>query len=295
MNNPPDGSTPVNPHPLPLSGIRVVSIALNLPGPACAQRLAEFGATVVKVEPPASLGGDPMQHYAKPYYDELHRDVEVQTLNLKDETDRARLDTLLGSADLLLTSQRDAALARLGLGWDQLQTRFAGLGHVAIVGTIEGNEAGHDLTYLAAAGLATPPQLPKTLVADLAGAERAVTAAFALLRLKQQTGRGHRMVVALADAAAAFSGPYRHGLTRQGGMLAGGHPGYNFYRAQDGWLALAALEPHFEQRLRQASGVDFDHVALSTYFSRHDMQHWAAWAAQHDIPLAVLSHDTNMA
>lgn len=287
MNERNDVSKP--PAPLPLTGIHIVSIAVNLPGPACARRLADFGATVTKVEPPKLLGGDPMQRYAQPYYDELHRDIDVRALNLKSADDRAVLDTLLESADVLLTSQREAALDRLGLGWDQLQTRFPALCQIAIVGSADNDDAGHDLTYLAAAGLATPPHLPVTLMADLGGAERAVTATFAALRQKEMTSRGQRIVVALEDAAHAFSGPYRHGLTASGGLLSGGHPGYNFYPAQDGWVVLAALEPHFAARVQSASGVAFEHDALAAYFKCGAISHWSEWATKNDIPLAVLS------
>ena len=165
MNEPNDVSKTLP--PLALTGVHIVSIALNLPGPACARRLADFGATVTKVEPPALLGGDPMRQYAAPYYEELHRGIEVRTLNLKTVDDRAKLDTLLESADVLLTSQREAALSRLGLGWEQLHSRFPKLCQIAIVGSAERDDAGHDLTYLAEAGLATPPHLPVTLMADL--------------------------------------------------------------------------------------------------------------------------------
>ncbi len=274
--------------PAALAGIRVVSIALNLPGPACARRLADFGASIIKVEPPDALGGDPMRQYARGYYDELHQGIEIRPLNLKSESDRATLDELLASADIFLTSQRDAALERLKLDWSVLTARFPRLCQVAIVGSESGNDAGHDLTYIAAAGLATPPQLPATLIADLAGSERAVTAAFAALRLAQQTGRGHRLVVSLETAANAFAGPHQHGLTRQGGLLAGQHPGYNFYEANDGWIALAALEPHFAARVEAASGVAFTHAALAEYFRQHGVGHWAQWAQVHDIPLATI-------
>ncbi|MBL8524627.1 MAG: CoA transferase [Betaproteobacteria bacterium] len=286
MNEPNDVSKP--PASLALTGVHIFSIALNLPGPACARRLADFGAMVTKVEPPALLGGDPMRQYAQPYYDELHRDIEMRTLNLKSADDRAALDALLESADVLLTSQREAALNRLGLGWEQLHSRFPKLCQIAIVGSAESDEAGHDLTYLAEAGLATPPHLPVTLMADLGGAERAVTATFAALRQRDATGHGQRIVVALEDAAHAFSGPFRHGLTRPGGLLSGGHPGYNFYRAQDGWVVLAALEPHFAARVQSASGVAFEQDALTVFFNRGNIEHWSAWAAQHDIPLATL-------
>jgi crotonobetainyl-CoA:carnitine CoA-transferase CaiB-like acyl-CoA transferase len=286
MNSSANGSTALL--PAALGGVRVVSIALNLPGPACARRLADFGATVIKIEPPAVLGGDPMREYARGYYDELHRGMEIHALNLKTDDGRLALDGLLATADVLITSQRDAALDRLSLGWDALSARFPRLCQVAIVGSVAGNDAGHDLTYIAAAGLATPPHMPATLIADLAGAERAVSATFAALRLLQQSGCGHRMLVSLATAAHAFAGPHTHGLTRAGGLLSGGHPGYNFYPARDGWVVLAALEPHFAARVQAASQVEFTPAALTEYFRQHDVRHWAAWAEQHDIPLATL-------
>ena len=188
--------------PRPLSGVRVVSIALNLPGPACARRLADFGATVVKVEPPDALGGDPMRIYAPSYYEALHEGLDVRTLNLKNVDDRAAFDDLLATADVLLTAQREAALARLQLSGDALSMRFSSLCHIAIVGPENSTDAGHDLTYLVDAGLATPPHLPTTLFADLAGAERAVTATFAALRLKEKTGRGQHITVSLARRVA---------------------------------------------------------------------------------------------
>ena len=229
-----------------------------------------------------------MRQYAQSFYDELHHGVDVRVLNLKSDEGRRELDALLATAEVLLTSQREAALERLGLAWTAVSSRYPRLCQIAIVGSATGDDAGHDLTYLVAAGLATPPTMPATLLADLAGAERAVTATFAALRLVEKSGRGHRIVVPLEDAAKAFAGPHKHGLTCTGGLLAGDHPGYNFYAARDGWVALAALEPHFAARVQTASGVAFTRDALKAYFSRHDIQHWRQWAAQHDIPLATL-------
>ena len=286
MNASADVITP--PAPTALAGVRVVSIALNLPGPACARRLADFGATVVKVEPPSEMGGDPMRTYARGYYDELHQGIEIRTLDLKSDAGRSALDEYLATADVFLTSQRTAALTRLKLDGNTLSVRFPRLCQIAIVGSDAGNDAGHDLTYIADAGLATPPHLPATLIADLAGGERAATAAFAALRIAQQTGQGQRIVVSLASAAIAFAGPHRHGLTSPGGLLAGKHPGYNFYRADDGWVVLAALEPHFAARVATAAGVEFTQQALTDFFRRRNVSDWSQWAQTHDIPLAVI-------
>ena len=148
--------------------MHVVTTALNIPGPVAAARLRDLGATVTKIEPP---DGDPLALAAPDWYRELAARQEVVRLDLKQQT----LDELLGEADLLLTSQRTAALARLGLAWEAVHERHPQLSHVAIVG--EGERAGHDLTYLAGRGLLDPPRLPRTVMADLLGAERAVSAA----------------------------------------------------------------------------------------------------------------------
>ena len=226
---------------LPLAGVRVVSVAPNVPGPVCASRLQAFGASVLKIEPPEALGGDPLAQYAPAYYTELHRAIEVRSLNLKLDTDRATMRALLSNTDVLITAQRDAALVRMELDWARVSADFATLSCVAIVGAVAADSAGHDLTYITRAGLATPPVLPATLVADLAGAERAVSAVFAVLRMAQITGRGHRMIVSLEEAASAFAPPRQHGLTADGGPLSGVFAGYRYYQTSDGWIALAAL------------------------------------------------------
>ncbi len=268
-----------------LAGVRVVSTALNLPGPACTQRLAALGAKVVKVEPPS---GDPMAGYSKGYYEEMRRWLEVQTLDLKSTGGRARFDALLASSDVLITAQRRSALQRLGLDWGNLSTQFQRLCHIAIEGDTEGKNAGHDLTYMVDAGLSTPPQLPRTLLADLAGAERAVQGVFTVLRLREQSGRGVQVRVSLAEVAKDFAAPLRHGMTQKSGTVGGGHPGYNFYMAKDGWIALAALEPHFVFRIQSLLGVTLTADALKLAFASQTRAHWQQWAQEHDIPLSLI-------
>ncbi|HEY8552776.1 MAG TPA: CoA transferase [Thermaerobacter sp.] len=234
--------------PVPLRGCRVVNLALNVPGPVAAARLQALGATVVKVEPP---GGDPLASAAPAWYRQLTAGQEVVTLDLKTPDGREALERLLTDADLLLTAQRPSALARLGLAPADVGRRFPRLAYVAIIGypAPRQDEPGHDLTYLAETGLLDPPVLPRTLMADLAGAERAAAAALALL-LARQRGLPDRYVeVILAEAARALAAPLEHGLTGPGGWLGGGLPFYRCYRARDGWVAVAALEPRFARRL----------------------------------------------
>ena len=269
----------------PLHGIRIVNLALNLPGPAAAQRLRALGAEVLKVEPPS---GDPMAAYRRAYYEEMARDQSVVVLDLKAPEGRARLAGLLAGADLLITSFRPSALARLGLDPEALATAHPRLCQVAIVGfpPPRAEEAGHDLTYQASMGLVAPPALPRTLLSDLAGAERAVSAALVLLLARERTGRGGQATVALSEAAEAFAAPLRHGLTAPGALLGGGHPEYALYPATDGWVALAALEPHFKARVEALLGPD--PAAWGPAFAAQSRAHWQAWAASHDIPLEAL-------
>jgi alpha-methylacyl-CoA racemase len=270
-----------------LAGLRVVTTALNLPGPAACSRLRDLGAEVEKVEPPT---GDPMQRYHPAWYERLHEGIAIHRLDLKGDG-REALERLLVNADLLVTAQRPSALSRLGLGARVLAERFPRLCHVAIVGHAPPREehAGHDLTYLAESGLLTPPALPATLFADMAGAERAVTTALALV-IARDRGRPARAAFSpLSDAAEWLSLPLANGLTAPGAMLGGGLPGYNLYAAKDGWIAVAALEPHFERSLAEAlQVVPLDAARLAECFARESAGHWEAWARARDLPIVAV-------
>lgn len=271
-----------------LHGMQVLTLAVNVPGPVAAARLRELGATVVKVEPPQ---GDPLASMNPDWYEALASGQQVIELDLKASDDRARLDELLSESDLLLTATRPAALARLGLGWEELHSGYSRLSQVAIVGYLAPKDdvAGHDLTYQAGLGLLHPPELPRTLLADLSGAERAVSASLALL-LGRELGRGAGYVqVALAEAATFFAEPLRYGITAPGGELGGGWPNYNLYRAREGWISVAALEPHFWERLLEELDLKTaDHEDLESIFSTRTAEDWETWANKRDLPLAAV-------
>lgn len=272
-----------------LSGLRAVSLCINLPGPVAAARLVALGMGLTKVEPP---GGDPLALAAPALYNELRAGQEVRSLNLKESADRRELDRLLARCDLLLTSSRPGGLARLGLDWETLHSRFPRLCQTAIVGypPPEENLPGHDLTYTAGLGLVRPPHLPPTLIADLAGAEQAVAASLALLLARERGQDAGYAQVALSRAAEDFAMPLRHGLTDPDGVLGGGLPGYNLYRSADGWIALACLEAHFWEGLLAHLGLeDGSYETLSEVFAAESSSHWVAWAEARDIPLAQVA------
>ena len=275
----------------PLDGVRVVSIAINLPGPAAVARLASQGAAVTTVLPP---GGDPLEHYARAYFDALHAGQDIERLDLKSEEGRARLEDLVAEADVLVTSSRASALARLGLDHASVGGRHTQVCQVDIVGHpgAAGDVAGHDLTYQAGAGLLGDGRLPATTAVDLAGAERAAAEACAALVERARTGRGCRREVALSDVAQTLAAPLVHGLTVPGGPLGGGLPVYAVYAASVGHVALAALEPQFVARLCAALGLapeDLTAHRLGEAFAARTADEWQAWADEHDIPLAAVA------
>ena len=251
----------------PLVGVHVLVCAVNLPGPATGARLKQLGATVTKVEP---LSGDPFATLSAHWYRDLTDGLDVRRMNLKDDASRAALNDLLMLADVLITSSRVGSLRRLGLDHETLRGQFPRLCHVAIVGHAgdDAEIAGHDLTYQAHAGLLQHGAMPQSLIADLAGVERAVNATLRLLYVRERQERvrksqsallgndsgevpavGLYAEVSLTDAARAFAQPLAYGATKPDGLLSGSDPFYCVYESANGFIALAALEPQFKTRL----------------------------------------------
>jgi crotonobetainyl-CoA:carnitine CoA-transferase CaiB-like acyl-CoA transferase len=287
-----------------LDGIRILSLALNLPGPAALMRCRRMGADCTKVEPPA---GDPMAAYNPRAYGELHEGVKVLRADLKSAPGRELLHDHLSRTDVLLTSFRPSALAKLGLAWGELHARHPMLCQVAIVGGPgeHAEEPGHDLTYLAQNDLVPALELPATLYADMGGSLAASEAVLqAALHLKSpyagegETPRGIYLEVALSDAAAYLALPRRWGLTKTDGAVGGAHAGYRVYPCRDGRVAVAALEPHFAAALCAQAGVEPSgagtmfaretHDAVARFFAERTCKELDAIAAAHDLPLHTM-------
>ncbi|RST53281.1 CoA transferase [Variovorax sp. MHTC-1] len=289
---------PTSPAPAfaPLARVRVLSLALNLPGPAALLRCRAMGASCVKFEPPA---GDPMGHYNQAAYAALHEDVDVRTADLKTEAGQEQLHRALEETDVLLTSFRPSALDKLGLGWEALHTRHPALSQVAIVGApgVRAEEPGHDLTYVAESGLVTGTELPPTLYADMGGAVLASEAVLqAMLHTRAAPGTGVYLEVALNAAADWLALPRTWGLTRPTGAVGGAHAGYRVYPCADGRVAVAALEPHFAARLCEAAGVASRDMmspatreALAAWLRTRTRAELEAMASERDVPLLTLA------
>ncbi|QBJ96472.1 CoA transferase [Rhodococcus sp. ABRD24] len=267
----------------PLAGVRVVTLAINLPGPLAVARLCALGASVVKVEPPA---GDPLRFATPQWYDELAKGQRIVALDLKDPADRAQFDAELADAHLLVTSMRPSALRNLGLA--ELAKTHPHLSHVEIVGH-DGPQAelpGHDLTYQAAHGTLVPPTMPTVPIVDFLGAERAVSAALLGLMTSTNSATGSHHRVVLEDAAEHAGAAVRYGLMGADAPLSGANPAYGIYATADGHVALAAIEPHFWTRTRAALGVNGTHEEIANVLATRTTNEWEEIAQRMDIPLA---------
>ncbi|MBA4329679.1 MAG: CoA transferase [Polaromonas sp.] len=290
----------------PLQGVRILSLALNLPGPAALMRCRRMGATCLKLEPPA---GDPMGQYNPAAYAALHEGVKVLRADLKTDEGQKVLQRELAKTDVLLTSFRPSAIDKLGLGWKKIHTAWPALSHVAIVGApgALGEAPGHDLTYMADNDLVSGLELPPTLYADMGGSLMASEAVLqAVLRQREPyagTGDPHPqgvfLEVALSESASYLGLPRAWGLTKPGSAVGGGHAGYRVYPCQDGRVAVAALEPHFAASLCAASGVAMQdmatmfapgtHAAVAAFFLSRTCAQLDQLAVEQDIPMHTMA------
>jgi alpha-methylacyl-CoA racemase len=280
-----------------LKGVRVLSLSLNLPGPAALMRCKAMGATCVKLEPPH---GDPMGLYSPNAYAQLHIGVRIAKADLKTELGQRALHRELAKTDVLLTSFRPSALKKLGLVWKDLRKQYPQLSVVAIVGAPgeRAEEPGHDLTYMAENDLLPGLELPASLYADMGGSLMATEAVLQAVLSRRNKNQGVYVEVALSEAAAYIGLPRTWGLTQPGAAVGGGHAGYKVYACKDGRVAVAALEPHFAASLCALAGVAAE--GMKTLFMPQTHQTIKAWlatktrkqlddlAVKHDIPLQTL-------
>lgn len=294
-----------------------MDLSRHLPGPLATRLLADLGARVIKVEEPEL--GDPVRR--APGAGEspgalaalLLAGVESVALDLKQPESRARLESLLANADVLVESFRPGTLARLGMAPGDLRARFPRLVICSLSGFGQdgplASHAGHDLTYQALAGALAPlPAPPAQPVADLVGAWSAACATLAALWARERSGQGAWIDASLLDAGVAanvLGWAAQAARPRPVGeplALSGASPCYGVYRTGDGQhLALALLESRFwaafcelvgePQLLPQQwdSGPDARR-AVEAVVARHSREEWERMLAGVDLPIApVLS------
>lgn len=303
----------------PLAGVRVLDLTRLLPGPFASLVLADLGARVDKVEDPG-LGDylrqmPPMAGDASGAFFALNRDKRSLVLDLKHPEGAALLRRLARSYDVLLEGFRPGVLDRLGAGHDALLRENPALIICAITGYGQdgplAQRAGHDLNYLARAGVLgvtgpadAPPAVSGVQMADIAGgAMWAVIGVLAALQRRAATGAGGVVDIAMCEGALPLAAFALGALTanedpspRGASVLDGGIAPYNTYRTRDGeGVALGALEPKFLMAFAAGAGVELDADALrpgahqaalrarlAEVFASRTRAEWEAFARAHD-------------
>ena len=244
----------------PLRGVRVLDLTRLVPGPVCTQHLADLGADVVKLEDTSA--GD----YAPPALRAIvNRNKRGLQLDLKQPEGADAFLQLARTADVVVEGFRPGAMARLGLGYEDVAAVNPRIVYCSLTGYGQTgpyrDRAGHDLNYCGHAGVADQNgvdadtlALSNLPIADLMGG--ALTAAMGILAAlfdAARTGIGRHLDIAMADGALAhavmpLATLAAHGSTRRAGSdtLTGGLACYALYRTADArFVAVGALERKF--------------------------------------------------
>lgn len=251
----------------PLHGMRILEIGGIGPTPFACMMLADMGAQVVRIE----RAGAPIRERGP-----TARGRIVQDLDLKDPSDRDRVQAMAKRCDVLVEGFRPGVMERLGLGPDTLCASNPKLVYARMTGWGQSGplaaRAGHDIDYIAITGALEamgpaggPPTVPLNLVGDYGGgALYLVVGILAACLEARSSGRGQVVDAAICDGAASMMSLF-HQLRHEGqwhahreaNLLDGGAPFYRSYQCRDGrYLAVGALEPQFYAQLRRIAGWD---------------------------------------
>lgn len=306
----------------PLVGVRVVELAALGPAPFAAMVMADLGADVVRIArpDPGRIAPDAerpeLADHDNPY-DVLNRNRPAVAVDLRTEEGAALVRRLAGGADVFVEGFRPGVAERFGLGPDVLCAdnprlvygRMTGWGQDGPAAT----RAGHDLTYLAAAGVLAhigragqPPTPPLNLIGDFGGGGMLlVVGVLSALVERVTSGRGQVVDAAMVEGSALLMGSLFGAWTsgywsaeRGTNLLDSGAPFYDCYRCGDGgWVAVAAIEAPFWAELVDGLGLAGDPTLpdqhdrerwpelrerLAEVFARHPRDHWGEVFAGRD-------------
>lgn len=263
--------------PGPLASLKVLDFSTLLPGPFASLLLADMGAQVLRIESPTRMDLlrvlPPHDHGVSASHAYLNRNKRSLALDLKQPEALEVIKQLLADHDIVLEQFRPGVMERLGLGYEALKAINPRLIYVSITGYGQSgpykDRAGHDINYLALAGLASytgrteSGPLPLGMqVADVAGGSlHGVIGLLAAVIARQHSGVGQHLDVSMTDCAFSLNAMAGAGYLacgvepgREDQMLNGGSF-YDYYRSRDGrWLSVGSLEPAFTQQLCSALG-----------------------------------------
>ena len=284
----------------PLVGIEVVEVASIGPGPFCAMVLADLGADVTRVERPTTAAPE-----SDPPPDPLQRGRSASlALDLKAPGGLEVFLDLVESADVLIEGFRPGVMERLGAGPQECLTLNPRLIYGRMTGWGQEGQravsAGHDIDYLAVAGVLhpigsadRPPPVPLNLIADFGGGGMLLALGICAALVGRTSGSPGQVIdAAMVDGASLLAAMF-HGMRttgtwtdeREANLLDGGAPFYRCYETADGrFVAIGAIEPQFFAALLE--GLEIDPETLGSQYDR------GTWPATRDRFAAVFGGRT---
>ncbi|MBY0520318.1 MAG: CoA transferase [Sphingomonas sp.] len=305
-----------------LAGITVVDLSLFLPGPMMTMMMADQGAEVIKVEPPA---GDPARDQApfeagqSVWFRNLNRGKQSVALDLKTEAGKEALWALIDRADVLVEGFRPGVVDRLGFGYRAVAARNPAIVYCSIsafgqTGALAHHPA-HDMAVQALAGFLSVndgpdgmPVVPGAPSADMAAGLTALSAVAMALVGRERSGKGSYVDIAMYDAllpwcahiaGGAIAGDAAPRSSSQRSL--GGSAFYNVYAtADDRHVVLGGREQKFVVNLltalerpdliplgdapagEQGALIDF----LRATFATRTRDDWVTWFADKDVAFA---------
>ncbi|QJB69483.1 CaiB/BaiF CoA transferase family protein [Parasphingorhabdus halotolerans] len=306
-----------------LSGIKVIDLSLFLPGPMLTMMMADHGADVIKIEPPAGDPArlmEPMEAGQSVWFRNLNRGKQSLALDLKSDQGRDQLWALLEQADVMIEGFRPGVMKRLGFDYDAVSAHNPKIVYCSISAFGQDGEMAHhpahDLAVQALTGFLSVndgpdgmPVVPGVPSADMAAGLNGLSAVLMALIGRERTGTGDYIDVAMFDSMLPWSA-HIAGSAIAGGEAPrsqaqrslGGAALYNVYRTLDGkHIVLGAREVKFAKNLLTAlDRTDLLPLAemdagkpqqpltdfLRGTFATFTRAYWMNWFADKDVAFA---------
>ncbi|MEO9599457.1 CoA transferase [Parasphingorhabdus sp.] len=303
-----------------LSGIKVVDLSLFLPGPMLTMMMADHGAEVIKVEPPAgdpARGMEPVEAGQSVWFRNLNRGKQALALDLKSDDGRDQLWALLADADVMIEGFRPGVMKRLGFDYDAVAAKNPSIVYCSISAFGQEGEMAHhpahDLAVQALSGFLSVndgpdgmPVVPGVPSADMAAGLNGLSAVLMALLGREKTGCGDYVDIAMYDSMLPWCA-HIAGDAIQGGQSPssqaqrslGGAAFYNVYQTLDHkHVVLGAREVKFAKVLLTAlDRVDLLPLAemeagqpqqalvefLRSIFATKSRDQWVQWFADKDV------------
>ena len=207
---------------LPLEDVTVLDLSHALAGPYCSTMLADYGAQVIKIEPPAPgdiarAWGSPLPGGETAYFVSLHRNKKGMVLDLKNDEGRDLFLKMVEKADVVLENYRVGALKRLGIDYATASKRNPGIIYCSISGFGQDgpyrDRAALDLILQAESGMISVTGEAGShgarcgvSIADLTAGMNAAFGIMLALRVKERTGKGQSVDVSMLEGQLGLLG-----------------------------------------------------------------------------------------